>query len=154
MPSRFDDSAPFAESHIFELKNNGPSYTNSKTLVRIFLPKFNSLQTEIKTKDIEKECVSQTIFTLPNTTPNAKEGFEQLYCNRKENCTVFDCEIKEGWNVDEVKEITVEFDMVGSQVPKRFQISSIVRIIEEEEGMAFIFTIYFSKIFSFQDLGW
>ena len=71
-------------------------------------------------------------FTLPKDNPKPIEELEQFFCNSKQTCAVYDCEISKGWKVGEKKEFTIKFNMQGSEVPEHFQISSIAEIVGEQ----------------------
>ena len=95
-----------------EVTNLGPSFTNKETMVTVFVPKFDFLESKVQLEN--SDC---TLAKFQYRGDQVTLGFrleseiKNYYCESKETCKVFECTIAKHWKKDETKVINVELNI-------------------------------------------
>ena len=99
-----------------EVTNLGPSFTNKESMVTVFVPKFDFLESKVQLEN--SNCTLLRSFEVP-TGFQLEQEIKNYYCESKETCQVYECTIAKHWEKDETKVINVELN-IGILFPPFF----------------------------------
>ena len=102
-----------------EVTNLGPSFTNKESMVTVFVPKFDFLESKVQLensnctllKSLQVPTGRGDISPLNFGPPQLEPEIKNYYCESEETCQVYECTIAKHWKKDETKVINVHMDI-------------------------------------------
>ena len=102
-----DDSGDVPFSQTFKITNKGPSPTQEKSQLKIYVPEtVNSKSVQIDGKDGWKNCTKKASGTIP-LSMTCKGAKEVIACQGKTICADYTCDIDADWSKGKSYEIKV-----------------------------------------------